>query len=161
MKINKKRVKIKVTIGILNNTIGGVKMKHKKYIKRSIRIVLFFTLLMCVGAAFYVKMLYESYKSELELTLSEVSYQSVATLTREMESRVRYVDSMAQLISKMNLEDMDLILEALDDLDFKDDSMVAKDVNYKNIGIIRNDGTAYTRWCGAKRTAKSIWPVSG
>lgn len=144
MKINKKRVKIKVTIGILNNTIGGVKMKHKKYIKRSIRIVLFFTLLMCVGAAFYVKMLYESYKSELELTLSEVSYQSVATLTREMESRVRYVDSMAQLISKMNLEDTDLILEALDDLDFKDDSMVAKDVNYKNIGIIRNDGTAYT-----------------
>ncbi|MBQ3512417.1 MAG: EAL domain-containing protein [Lachnospiraceae bacterium] len=119
-------------------------MKNKKYIKRSIQIVLFFTLLMCVGAAFYVKMLYDNYESELELTLSEVSYQSVATLTREMESRVRYVDSLAQMISKMDMEDTDSILEALGDLDFKDDSIVAKDVNYKNIGIIKNDGTAYT-----------------
>ena len=119
-------------------------MKNKKYIKRSIQIVVFFTLLMCIGAVFYVKMLYKNYKSELELTLSEVSYQSVATLTREMESRVRYVDSLAQIISKMDMEDMDLILDALGDLDFKDDAIVAKDVNYKNIGIIRNDGTAYT-----------------
>ena len=119
-------------------------MKKKQYLKRNVQIVLFFTFLMCLGAVFYVRMLYQSYKSELEMTLSEVSNQSVATLTREMESRIRYVDSLAQVISKMDMEDMDLILEALGEFDFKDDTLVAKDVNYKNIGIIKTDGAAYT-----------------
>ena len=100
-------------------------MNKKQYLKRNVQIVLFFTFLMCLGAVFYVRLLYQSYKSELEMTLSEVSNQSVATLTREMESRIRYVDSLAQVISKMDMEDMDLILEALGEFDFKDDTLVA------------------------------------